>query len=562
MKGFQGNHWKDLYNTNTILACAKHFCAYGAAESGRDYNTVDVSDRTLREVYFPPFKAAKDAGVATFMTAFNEISGIPCTASKYLFRDVLKDEWQFNGFVVTDYTAINELVPHGVAQDEEQAAELAVNAGVDMDMTGGVYLHNLKTLVEEGKVSENTIDNAVRRILEMKFILGLFDDPYRYLDEKREKETILKPEFLQAAREIGNRSIVLLKNNNQFFPITKDRQLTVALIGPMVKNRTSMNGEWSARGNKNESASLFDGLTEKYKNTNIKFLYAEGCDLKEPGTEGFAEAINIARKADIIIAAMGEDYNWSGEAASRSNIKLPGSQQKLLKELKKTGKPIGLVLMNGRPLDLSWEDKNIDAIMEAWYLGTMAGHSIADVIVGDYNPSAKLTMSFPRNAGQLPIYYNRKNTGRPLPEDNPKMDYRSSYLDVENSPLYPFGYGLSYTTFQYSKPSISSGILTKNGELKVSVTITNTGNYDGEEIVQLYIQDVTASVTRPIKELKGFQKLNIKKGESVTADFIIREKDLGFLRLDNTWGTEPGEYKVFVGNDSENVQELKFSLVE
>lgn len=562
VKGFQGNHWKDLYNTNTILACAKHFCAYGAAESGRDYNTVDVSDRTLREVYFPPFKAAKDAGVATFMTAFNEISGIPCTASKYLFRDVLKDEWQFNGFVVTDYTAINELVPHGVAQDEKQAAELAVNAGVDMDMTGGVYLHNLKTLVEEGKVSENTIDNAVRRILEMKFILGLFDDPYRYLDEKREKETILKPEFLQAAREIGNRSIVLLKNNNQFFPITKDRQLTVALIGPMVKNRTSMNGEWSARGNKNESASLFDGLTEKYKNTDIKFLYAEGCDLKEPGTEEFAEAINIARKADIIIAAMGEDYNWSGEAASRSNIKLPGSQQKLLKELKKTGKPIGLVLMNGRPLDLSWEDKNIDAIMEAWYLGTMAGHSIADVIVGDYNPSAKLTMSFPRNAGQLPIYYNRKNTGRPLPEDNPKMDYRSSYLDVENSPLYPFGYGLSYTTFQYSKPSISSGILTKNGELKVSVTITNTGNYDGEEIVQLYIQDVTASVTRPIKELKGFQKLNIKKGESVTADFIIREKDLGFLRLDNTWGTEPGEYKVFVGNDSENVQELKFSLVE
>ena len=396
----------------------------------------------------------------------------------------------------------------------------------------------------------------------MRFILGLFDDPYRYLDEKREKETILKPEFLQAAREIGNRSIVLLKNNNQFFPITKDRQLTVALIGPMVKNRTSMNGEWSARGNKNESASLFDGLTEKYKNTDIKFLYAEGCDLKEPGTEGFAEAINIARKADIIIAAMGEDYNWSGEAASRSDIKLPGSQQKLLKELKKTGKPIGLVLMNGRPLDLSWEDKNIDAIMEAWYLGTMAGHSIADVIVGDYNPSAKLTMSFPRNAGQLPIYYNRKNTGRPLPEDNPKMDYRSSYLDVENSPLYPFGYGLSYTTFQYSKPSISSGILTKNGELKVSVTITNTGNYDGEEIVQLYIQDVTASVTRPIKELKGFQKLNIKKGESVTADFIIREKDLGFLRLDNTWGTEPGEYKVFVGNDSENVQELKFSLVE
>ena len=385
---------------------------------------------------------------------------------------------------------------------------------------------------------------------------------FNYIDEKREKETILKPEFLQAAREIGNRSIVLLKNNNQFFPITKDRQLTVALIGPMVKNRTSMNGEWSARGNKNESASLFDGLTEKYKNTNIKFLYAEGCDLKEPGTEGFAEAINIARKADIIIAAMGEDYNWSGEAASRSNIKLPGSQQKLLKELKKTGKPIGLVLMNGRPLDLSWEDKNIDAIMEAWYLGTMAGHSIADVIVGDYNPSAKLTMSFPRNAGQLPIYYNRKNTGRPLPEDNPKMDYRSSYLDVENSPLYPFGYGLSYTTFQYSKPSISSGILTKNGELKVSVTITNTGNYDGEEIVQLYIQDVTASVTRPIKELKGFQKLNIKKGESVTADFIIREKDLGFLRLDNTWGTEPGEYKVFVGNDSENVQELKFSLVE
>lgn len=549
IKGFQGESWQDLNRLDKVLACAKHFCGYGLSEAGRDYNTVDVSERSLEEVHFPPFKAAKDAGVATFMTAFNEIGGVPSTASKYLFTDVLRDRWGFGGFVVTDYTAINELVPHGVAADEKQAGELAANAGVDMDMTGGVFLKNLKASVEEGKVSVETIDNAVRRILEMKFILGLFDDPYRYLDGEREKSTILKPEFLQAARETAQRSIVLLKNDG-IFPVKADRPLTIALIGPMVKNRTSLNGEWAGQGNRQESVSLFDGLTEKYKDSGVKFIYAEGCDLKEPGTSGFAQALAAARRADLVLAAMGEDFNWSGEAASRTDIRLPGSQQELLRELKKTGKPVGLILMNGRPLDLSWEDRNVDAIMEAWYLGSMSGHAVADVVAGDYNPSAKLTMSFPRSVGQIPVYYNHKNTGRPQLKENPKQDYRSFYLDEENTPLYPFGYGLSYTTFEINNLKLDKQEIAPGETLTLTADVTNTGETDGEEVVQLYVRDLVGSVTRPVKELKGFRKLFLKKGETGKVTFTLTDKDLEFYNPDRRFAAEPGEFKVWVASSS------------
>ncbi|NDV84598.1 beta-glucosidase BglX [Bacteroides sp. 51] len=561
VKGFQGETTEDLSRTNKVLACAKHFCAYGAAEAGRDYNTVDVSERTLRDVYLPPFEAAKNAGVATFMTAFNEISGVPCTASKFLYTDVLRYEWNFNGFVVTDYNALNELVAHGVAADEAHAAQLAANAGIDMDMAGGGFFEHLKAKVEAGRVSEATIDRAVRRILEMKFITGLMDDPFRYLDNEREKATLFKPEFLEVARDAGRKSIVLLKNDNKFFPILPTERKTVALIGPMVKNKQSVNGRWAGRGDHNQSVSLFEGITEKYKDSHIKFLYAEGCDQRRRGTANFAQALAIARQADIILVAAGEDYNWSGEASCRTDITLPGSQRDLLKELKKTGKPIGLVLMNGRPLDLSWEDKNIDAIMEAWYLGTMTGHSIADVIAGNYNPSAKLTMSFPRNVGQVPIYYNHKNTGRPLLKDNPKAYYRSSYIDVDNSPLYPFGYGLSYTTFDISNMRLDKREISMKETLTVTADVTNTGNCDGEEIVQLYIRDLVGSVTRPVKELKGFSKLALKSGETRSVTFTLTADDLAFCDLNMQMKAEAGDFKVWVASSSSDEKnESSFSL--
>ncbi|MGL5789098.1 MAG: glycoside hydrolase family 3 N-terminal domain-containing protein [Bacteroidales bacterium] len=551
VQGFQGGgSWESLKDTNTVLSCTKHFAAYGAAEAGRDYNSAELSERTLREYFLPPYEAAKEAGSATYMTAFNEIGGVPCTASRYLFQDILRDEWDFRGFVVTDYTAINELVPHGVAKDEPEAAVLAANAGVDMDMTGAVYIKYLENAVNEGKVSVSTIDQAVRRILEMKFLLGLFDDPYRYLDETRQKETIMKPEFLQVAREASAKSIVLLKNENNFFPISPEKNLTVALIGPMVKDKINQNGEWAGKGDREQSVSLFEGLTEKYKNSNVKFIYAQGADLTTDNKSMFAEAIATAKKADIVIAAMGEDFNWSGEAASRSDIKLPGAQQDLLKELKKTGKPVGLVLINGRPLDLSWEDQNVDAILEAWYLGTMAGHGMADVIAGDYNPSARLTMSFPRNVGQVPIYYNHKNTGRPIDPAFPKTDYKSNYLDVENTPLYPFGYGLSYTTFAVDNMKLDKTVFGPNEKLTITADVANTGNVDGETVVQLYVRDIYGTTTRPVKELKGFNKIALKKGEKRTVTFELSEKDLQMYDINMNRVTEEGDFKVWVGLDS------------
>ncbi len=560
VQGFQGDSWKDLKKINTVLACAKHFVAYGASEAGRDYNTVDVSRRSLYEIYFPPFYAAEKAGVATFMTSFNEVEGVPATANKYLYTDVLRDEWKFKGFVVTDYTAVNELIPHGIAANEEEAAEKAVNAGIDMDMNGNVFIRNLPSLVKSRKVKEHVIDRAVRPILEMKFLLGLFDDPYRYLDSTREKNTIMRPEFLQVAREAGRKSIVLLKNQNKVFPIDPGKSQTVALIGPMVKDKVNQNGEWAGRGNREQSASLYEGLMDVYKGDKVKFLYAAGCDLSGSDRSGFGEAMDVAAQADVILAVMGEDFNWSGEAASRTNIRLPEIQRELLEELVKLRKPLGLVLINGRPLDLSWEDEHVDGIMEAWYLGTMAGYAMADVISGNYNPSACLTMSFPRSVGQIPVYYNHKNTGRPVSAENPKEDYRSFYLDSPNTPLYPFGYGLSYTTFEIRNMRMNTNILKPGGELEVSAVVVNTGDRDGETVVQLYIRDVTGSVTRPVKELRGFQKVFLPKGDSVQVEFTITPETIAMYNHEMKYVAEPGDFKVWIAAHAEdNTHEGNFS---
>lgn len=564
VEGFQGgSNWQSLGELNTVLACCKHFAAYGAAEAGRDYNTAELSENTLMNYYMPPYLAAKEAGVATYMAAFNEINGVPCTGNKWLMTDLLRKQWGFDGFVVTDYTGINELVAHGVAKDEKAAGALAANAGIDMDMTGAIFSKYLQQSVEEGKVSEETINLAVCRILEMKFILGLFDDPYRYLNNEREKNTIMRPEYLQEARESAARSIVLLKNDNRFFPISKDKNITVALIGPMAKDKINQNGEWAGKGNREQSVSLFEGLTEKYAGTNVKFIYAEGCDLTTDGQGRFAEALAAARRADIVLAAMGEDFNWSGEAACRTDLRLPGAQQALLKELKKTGKPLGVVLVNGRPLDLSWEDANVDAILEAWYLGTMAGHGMADVISGDYNPSARLTISFPRNVGQLPIYYNQKNTGRPVPAEAPNTDYKSNYLDVPNSPLYPFGYGLSYTTFEVSNLKLDKNDFAKGGQIVVTAEVTNTGDVDGESVVQLYVRDLVGSVTRPVKELKGFAKVALKAGEKKQVSFTIDEELIAFYGIDMKKKAEAGDFNLWVGlNAADETNAASFSYKE
>ena len=562
VEDFQGgNDWRSLADVNTVLACCKHFAAYGAAEAGRDYNTSELSQNTLMNYYMPPYLAAKEAGVATFMASFNEINGVPSTGNKWLMTDLLREDWGFNGFVVTDYTGINEMVAHSIVRNDKEAGELAANAGIDMDMTGGIYSQYLVQSVKEGKVSEENIDRAVASILEMKFLLGLFDDPYRYLDNEREKNTIMKPEFLQEARETSARSIVLLKNDNNFFPISKDKHITVALIGPMVKDKINQNGEWAGRGEREESISLFEGLTEKYAGTNVKFIYAEGCDLLTDDSSKFAEAIATARRADIVLAAMGEDFNWSGEAACRTDLKLPGAQQALLKELKKTGKPLGLILVNGRPLDLSWEDQHVDGILEAWYLGTMAGHGMADVISGDYNPSARLTMSFPRTVGQLPLYYNQKPTGRPVPPEAPDTDYKSRYMDVPNTPLYPFGYGLSYTTFAVNSMKLDQNSFTKGGKITVTAEVENTGKVDGETVIQMYIRDLAGSVTRPVKELKGFEKVALKAGEKKQVSFTIDEALLAFYGIDMQKKAEPGDFTVWVGlNSADETNQSSFYL--
>ncbi len=445
--GFQGGvDGKALGDQQTLLATGKHLAAYGAAEAGRDYNTAELSEHTLRNIYLPPYEAAAKAGVGTFMASFNEINGVPATADRWLMADILRDEWGFKGFVVSDYTGVNELVPHGVAVDEQHAAELAINAGIDMDMTGASFIKYLKKSVEENKVSEQAINNATRRILEMKFLLGLFDDPYHYLNEERAKQNTMTTEFMETARKAVAASVVLLKNEGALLPIPKDNAVTLALVGPLMNDSINLNGEWAGLGDRNKSVPILKGLTEKYRDSAVRLIYAEGSSIDNTTPGKIAEAVTAARRADIVIAAVGESFHWSGEAAVRTDIRLPESQRQLLEALKEIGKPIVLVNFSGRPLDLSREDEEMDAILQAWFPGTQGGHGIADVIAGDYNPSGRLVMSFPRNIGQIPIYYNRKNTGRPVDLNNERVDYKSNYLDSSITPLYPFGYGLSYTT--------------------------------------------------------------------------------------------------------------------
>lgn len=547
--GFQGG---DLGSTKTMLACTKHFAAYGAAEAGRDYNTTDMSEHTLREVYLPPFRATVEAGVGSLMASFNEIGGIPATANRHLMTDILRGEWGFGGVLVSDYTGINELVPHGIAADEKEAGEKALNAGIDMDMTGAVYLKYLRRSLDEGRVSLRQIDDAVRRILRQKFLLGLFDDPYRYLDSLRERETLGKPEFRAKAREIAARSIVLLKNDGGVLPLDPGSRMTVALVGPMVSERASLNGAWAGSGVREESVTLLEGLTKRYAGTAIRFITAAGCDLTTDDRSGFAEAVTTARQADIVVAAMGEHYDWSGETASRSDITLPGAQRDLLRALEATGKPVVLVVLSGRPLDLSWEDAHLKAIVEAWYPGTTAGDAIADVLSGDYNPSGKLTMSFPRSAGQIPVYYNHKNTGRPAAPGQTGRCYRSNYLDIVNEPLYAFGHGLSYTTFNISEPTLDRDTFSAGGRITASARVSNTGGRDGEVVVQLYIRDVAASVTRPVKELKGFRIIALRKGEVQTVTFEVTEREIAFLNADFVRRPEAGEFRLWIAQSSDD----------
>lgn len=551
--GFQGD---DLTKVNTMAACAKHFAAYGAAQAGRDYNTVDISDRTLREIYLPPFKAAVDAGVVTFMTAFNELDGVPATGNKYLLTDILKDKWHFKGFVVTDYTSIEEMVDHGIVTDEKETAELALHAGVDMDMQSAAYYDFLKQSYDEGKVSPEEIDDAVRRILRVKYMLGLFDDPYKYLDNERERTMVMRPENLDFAREFAAKSIVLLKNKDQVLPLSKDTK-TIAVVGPLADSKRDMIGSWSAAGDYQKSVTLLEGVREKVPESRI--LYAKGCDVDGDDKSGFTEAVSVARRADVVILGIGEHYSMSGEAASRSSINVPGVQEDLAKALFKLGKPVVVVLMNGRPLDLSWLDENAPAMLETWFLGTQAGHAMADVIFGDYNPAGKLTVTFPRNLGQVPIFYNHKNTGRPF-DANDK--YTTRYLDVPNTPLYPFGYGLSYTTFEYSDLQLSKTEIGNPGSLQVSVTVKNTGKFAGGEVVQLYIRDLVGSVTRPVKELKDFRKIHLNPGTSEVVTFDIATDQLEFLNIDMKMVVEPGDFEVYVGTNSENVLAGRFKVKE
>ncbi len=555
VKGFQGDNLKDA---NTVIACVKHFAAYGATIAGREYNTVDLSENELRYSYLPPFKAALDAGCGSIMTSFNELNGIPATANSFLLKQILRDEWGFQGFVVTDYTSINEMIAHGYARDEKHAAELSMNAGVDMDMQGGAYMNHLKALTGEKKVSEKDVEMACRRILEAKYRLGLFEDPYRYCNTNREKAQILTAENKEAARDVARKSMVLLKNDRQLLPLQKEQR--IALIGPLAKDKYEILGCWSAGGDRDSiPVSVYEGLTEAGEPVASRLLYAKGCELTGDDSSGFPEAIRIARQSDVVVMVMGEKHDMSGEAGSRTSLDLPGVQQELLKAVKKTGKPIVLVLMNGRPLTLNWEHVNMDAILEAWFPGTMGGAAIADVLTGHYNPSGKLTMTFPRVLGQIPLYYNHKNTGRPFNPEAPNDRTVSRYLDVSNDPLYPFGHGLSYTTFTYKDLVLSGKEIAENNPLSVKVTITNSGNFDGEEVAQLYIRDLVGSITRPVRELKGYKKIHLKAGESKTIEFHLTVDDLRFYNSQLQSVYEPGDFQVFVGGNS--LTELKGEFV-
>lgn len=549
--GFQGD---DLSDTLTILACVKHFAAYGAPLAGRDYNTVDMSERVFLDTYLPPYKAAIDAGAMSVMSSFNELFGVPASGSRYLLTDILRTKLGFKGFVVTDYTSINEMVNHGIVANEPDAGLLAVKAGVDMDMQGEVYFKYLKKQVNEGLVPEKTINDAVKRILRVKFMLGLFKDPYLYCNEAREKREVYAPAHLEATLDVAKKSMVLLKNDNKALPLKKGEK--IAVIGQLANSTRDLLGSWKAAGDWNFMKSILDELKTYNGEANVN--YSEGCKTIGDDRSEFKAAIATARRADKIVMVIGENCDWSGEATSRTSINIPGVQTELLQQLKALNKPIVIVLMNGRPLDLSKESELATSILEVWFPGTMGGKAITQVLFGEYNPAGKLTMTFPRNLGQVPIYYYEKNTGRPIYLANPK--YKSRYIDCPNDPLYPFGFGLSYTTFAYSDIRLSTKELTGNGELKATVNVTNTGGVAGEEVVQCYIRDLVGSVTRPVKELKGFEKIALKAGEGKNVTFTITPDMLAFHRLDMTYGTEPGDFKLFIGGNSRDVKETGFRL--
>jgi beta-glucosidase len=558
VKGFQGN---GLGNTDAVMACAKHFAAYGAAVGGRDYNSVDMSLRQLHEVYLPPFKAALDAGVATFMNSFNDLNGVPATANKYLQRDILKGQWKFKGFVVSDWGSVGEMINHGYAKDNKDASMLATNAGSDMDMESRSNIQNLAQLVKEGKVKMSVIDDAVRRILKKKFEIGLFDDPYKFSNEAREKEQWDNKLNLEAAKDIARKSIVLLKNETQLLPLNKrsNGQRKIAMIGPFVKAIKEHLGFWSYDWPDDSAriTSVWDEVQKKV-DANTKLLYAKGCNINDDSNDGFGEAVNVAKDADIIIMYVGEARDMTGEAKSRSNIHLPGVQEYLIKEVIATGKPVIVLISAGRPLIFNWTADHANAILYTWWLGTKGAEAIADVLFGDYNPSAKLPMSFPLTEGQIPIYYNYYNTGRPATSDSDRF-YRSAYIDLSIYPKYSFGYGLSYSKFDYSDIKLSSRSLKGDQKLTASVTITNTGKYDGTEVVQLYIRDMVGSVVRPVKELKGFQKIELKAGETKTVSFIITTQDLRFYNDNLKYDWEAGDFEIMIGGNSKDVKTGKMN---
>lgn len=562
VKGFQGD---DLGQLDTIAACAKHFAAYGFAESGRDYNTVIMDEGTLRETVLPPFKACVDAGVVSFMNAFNVLNGVPATGNVYLQRDILKGEWSFDGLVVSDWGSIEEMITHGVAKDEKAAARLAVIAGCDMDMESLVYLNHLKELVEEGTVPESLVDDAVRRILRVKYKLGLFDDPYRYSDAAREAAELGSVENRLAARDAARKSIVLLKNENEILPLQRSGR--IAVIGPLADDKDSPLGNWRAKAISGSAVSLLEGIREAAGEAEVS--YAKGCDLlgsrsafgkkdifSTTDRSGFDEAKSVAADADVVLLAIGENGYESGESRSKADIRLKGLQEELLDELLTVNSNIVVVLSNGRPMDISELSVKVPAILVSWQLGSESGHALADVLFGDYNPSGKLPVSFPRSVGQVPIYHSMLSTGRPVP----KGSYWSHYIDCDNSPLYPFGYGLSYTSFDFSDFSIKNKQVMPGEVVEVEVTITNTGPYDGEEVVQLYIQDVAASRARPVRELKGFEKVFLKKGESKTISFTLTNQELQFWTINQKFEVEPGVFKVFVGSSSQTVLQDTFEV--
>jgi beta-glucosidase len=573
VRGYQGPG-NDMTKDNTVMACLKHFALYGAAEAGREYNTTDMSKQRMYNEYLPPYKAAVAAGVGSVMSSFNDVNGTPATANKWLMTDLLRTQWGFQGFVATDYTAIPELVEHGMGTPEQVAA-LALNAGIDQDMVGESFLNYTAKNLQSGAVNKAQLDAACRRILEAKYKLGLFQDPYRNVSTERATSTLMKPEFIAAARDIARRSMVLLKNERSALPLKKTG--SIALIGPLANRQRDVIGSWSGAGDWHQAVSVEQGL--RAAAPALKITYAKGANIaddqqmldrlqahggeleldKRSAEDMIKEAVQVAQAADVVVAVVGESQGMTGEAAARADIGLPGQQLALLKALKATGKPLVLVLMNGRPLALPWENQNADAILETWFAGTQAGHAIADVLFGDYNPSGKITATFPVAVGQEPIYYNHKNTGRPY--TGVKLDkYKSRYLDVPNEPLYPFGFGLSYTTFTYGKPTLSNPTIGPAETLTVRVTVQNTGQMDGEEVAQLYIRDLVGSISRPVSELKGFQKLMLKKGESKTLTFRLTPDALKFYNNDLKFMAEPGDFQVMVGGNSRDVQMVPFKL--